>query len=277
MKINEHVESSNFKNSNDDWNFTTSESQSTDNILKINEKDNVLTADRIVSGNTFQNIDEIKDDNGILTADVSSAGDASGLKELDNNIVNDNLKAKNDNLKLGNEINDVLSMDNSIDLLSATSVDNFADLKMVLSGFGGIIDIQSDIDFDESITISASFTINGNGYKFDGNSHTNFFNIKSGDLTFNNINFINGYVAGGGGFFSSAKGGAICVEKGGLSDNPKLIINSCNFTNNQCVGDGGGAIYSNSPLEINNSMFYKNSAGRSTSGGAIYTSMGGEH
>lgn len=70
--------------------------------------------------------------------------------------------------------------------------------------------------------------IDGNGHTADANHLERIFVIKSRDVTLRNINFINGKTAGGGGAIGSYF---------------DMSLYDCNFENNFCCGDDGGAIY----------------------------------
>ena len=105
---------------------------------------------------------------------------------------------------------------------------------------GGVLDLGFDVSYDSAIDswlsggmyLNKSITINGNGYTISGENQARIFQISSGDITLNNLNFING--------FNSNRGGAI-YQTGGSTN----IYNS-SFKNNRETGnnyyDGGGAI-----------------------------------
>ena len=107
-------------------------------------------------------------------------------------------------------------------------------------------DNNSDVHFENGISISRDLTIYGNGVTLDGNHYARIFDVSSTNLNVNfyNINFINGQ--------TSSNGGAI---SGGNAYN-------CIFTGNKA--QLGGAIFNGVATKC---TFEYNSAGKS--GGAI--------
>lgn len=138
---------------------------------------------------------------------------------------------------------------------------------------------------EEEITIDKSIIIDGQGHKIDAYYNGRIFNIKSNNVVLKNINFVNAKMVDGDGgailisgenttvsgchfmdnevhyydyTVDEGRGGAICTY-GNLT-----VIDSL-FENNgvSCVGyfaSKGGAIYSNSTLNVRSSTFIGNSA-----------------
>lgn len=117
-------------------------------------------------------------------------------------------------------------------------------------------------DYNVSITKNLTFKGNGN-VTIDAQNNNRIFTINSGlNVTFININFINGKP-------STGNGGAI------LNSGDALTITNCMFNNN-VAGSSGGAISSDSGvLNISGSNFTDNAAKSTAYGGAInYQSTG---
>ena len=121
-----------------------------------------------------------------------------------------------------------------------------------------VYDNTTDYEITSGIIINKSdFTINGNGYTIDASNQMRIFNIYGGNITINNLNFINSNR-------SEKAGGAIYAS--GL-----LILNNVTFTNNTAVL--GGAIYVKNSLVLNNATFTNNTA---KWGGSIYSEENAE-
>lgn len=116
-----------------------------------------------------------------------------------------------------------------------------------------IIQLDGNYTGDKEISISKSLTIQGSSQNtvLDGKSISRAFNVKKGDVTFKNLNFIN---------CISEKGGAV------YSSGSVIFIN-CNFIDNHA--SSGGAIYAKGNLKVSNCQFTNNTAG--DGGGAIYS------
>ena len=123
-------------------------------------------------------------------------------------------------------------------------------------------DYETDTTYDyvKGIIINRdNFVIDGQGHTIDGLGLARIFYVNSTNVTFKNINFINGK--------SNLSGGAI----NSVVLNGNITVESCNFTNN--TGSFGGAICIDNEgnLIINNSIFTNNTA---NCGGAVYTIFG---
>ena len=116
----------------------------------------------------------------------------------------------------------------------------------------GTVELDDSYSGDKEVSISKSVTIQGSskGTTINGKNITRAFNVKSGDVTFKNLNFVDCIANNGGAVYSTAK---------------SLTFINCNFINNHA--SVGGAIYAKSDLTIKDSRFEENSAG--TNGGAI--------
>ena len=173
-------------------------------------------------------------------------------------------------------------------------------LKSCIDGMGAKIDegyynvlcLQNDIQTIKDkliITINQKkdIIIDGQGHTIDlkgSGSHDHYFVVKSGHVTFRNINFINGYNKAGD------KGGAISFEDkavgtiincgfrdcwaedhgGAVADRTKnklTVINST-FIGNKAKANNGGAIFCKGPLYVEGCLFDSNNA--KVDGGAIY-------
>ena len=118
-------------------------------------------------------------------------------------------------------------------------------------------DSALDINFKEGIPISRNLTIYGNGATIDGNNIARIFNVTTSGLnvTFYNINFINGNATSGGAIY---RGNAYY----------------CNFTGNHAnsydsSSGEGGAIYLGNAYYCNFTENYISTTSYLTSGGAI--------
>ena len=121
---------------------------------------------------------------------------------------------------------------------------------------GDTIMLENGSTFYENLRISKNLNfdvlLNGRA-TLDGKSVNQIVRIASGyTVTFNDINFLNGFINGNG---------------GAIRNYGTLILTNCAFTKNSATGYGG-AIYSNGTTTLNNCSFTSNSA---PSGGAIYT------
>ena len=101
------------------------------------------------------------------------------------------------------------------------------------------------------------FIVDGKGFTVNGNNLSKIFQVNGNNITFKNINLINGRDINYG------YGGAIYAQG-------NVAIFNSTFTNNHLMNYGyGGAIYAQGNVSVYNSTFYNNSA--LYGGGAIYT------
>lgn len=145
---------------------------------------------------------------------------------------------------------------------------------------------------DDTVEISGSKIINGNGHVLSGNGKISIFKITGGDIVLNNVRIEKGIASDGGAVYVSNvnnlkfnsvifennharnHGGAVYVENG----NSIQFVNS-KFFGNYATGEyggHGGAIYTLKYLDITNCSFVSNKAEdvfgfKKTCGGAIYT------
>ena len=150
----------------------------------------------------------------------------------------------------------------------------FTQLQSIIdsASSGDTIEITGDYSYDSSfsdggISISKDLTFNGNGHTMNGNNVARIFYISDGTVTFNNLNFINGYE------YSSINegGGAIRV----YGSNVYLIIDSCDFRYNYVYGKGGAIFVSRiHDFILRNSNFYNNTAEETP--GAVSLHNGGD-
>ena len=144
---------------------------------------------------------------------------------------------------------------------------SFKDLNDLINNAkeGSVIDLTDDYEYYgtmdvNSINITKSITINGNGHTINANQrllapvHIGFgpemdneqvinknkvriFSIDKSNVAFNNISFMNAYSSIGGAIYSSGV----------------LTLNDCNFVN--CSATEAGAIYSSGVLTLNDCSF----------------------
>ena len=145
--------------------------------------------------------------------------------------------------------------------------DYFIDLQNLIDESDGELDLEYDYwynhdsPFTETLKISKSITINGNGHSIDGDGGP-MFSIVSKDIsvTFKDITFANGLSYGGSAISNPHKSSSLTII------NCKFIKNSAENIYGDYAGPAG-AIYTAGELNISNSYFYKNIAAES--GGAI--------
>ena len=108
-------------------------------------------------------------------------------------------------------------------------------------------DLSCDLNFAEGIIINRSVTIHGNGFTLDGLDFARIFSVIGGNVTFINLNFIQGKT----------------MDKGAAINGESLAI-GCKFVGNSI--DYGGAIYRGSAV---NCTFVNNSASAIFEGSAV--------
>lgn len=149
----------------------------------------------------------------------------------------------------------VSASDNATDVLNKTGDEkSFTDIQTQINKAknNAEIDLNGNYSGAKQITISKSVTVVGhNNTVLDAKNTSRIFNVKSGDVTFKNLNFINGNATTGGAIYS--KGNCIFIN--------------CTFKNNHAYN--GGAIYSKGNLTVKNSVFDNNGG----YGGAIDSSI----
>lgn len=177
------------------------------------------------------------------TSDIISADDDNELI-LDEIIMDDVSTSDNDNEDI------ILDENNDDEILESgdeTPTGTFAQLNQAINDNNdATITLNSNYKYSEGdesfihgINISRELTINGNGYTLDGSHIASIFYVDDRyEVTFKDINFINGNATGSG---NERHGGAISVRYGnGIAEN-------CNFTNNtaSCFGGAmnGGSAY----------------------------------
>ena len=149
---------------------------------------------------------------------------------------------------------------NDTEALSSNAYGSFKDLADEIANAGTTLNLNrnyvythdaEDYSYIQGIAIDKAITINGNGFKIDGNNKAKAFNIVSSDVTLNNINFVNCY--------SYDIGGAITVFE-------SCTLNDVVFLNNTAY-DSGGAIAGMGNISFNDVSFINN--GADNTGGAI--------
>ena len=183
--------------------------------------------------------------------DISLASEDAGQMELsiDNEIIDDNLKANEETTQLQSNYDGTLSVENELDILNE-NVGTYSDLKNEI-GNGGNINLTKDyysynyIDWDATtIKITASGVIDGKGAVIDmAESTIRAFDVSASGVTIKNLTIKNVYYRG--------TGGAIYFSQYGT-------VTNCNFTGNKATGDY--AIYMDSG-SVENCNFVNNAAG----------------
>ena len=194
------------------------------------------------------------------------------VSAADNNT-NEKLASSNDQVELS-VTNDVKVSSSNESTLGANvdfSGTKFSELKTAINGAttGDVIVLNNDIINDQSkdIHIEKAITIEGNGHTIDALGLSGIFYIKANNVKLNNITFTNAknYHYGDDEMY----GGAICWEGN------NGIVNNSIFTNNYAdsgprwSGSGGAIDWrQGSEGQIFNCKFYNNYA--NISGGAIF-------
>ena len=170
-----------------------------------------------------------------------------------------------------NNGNEQLTIDpvNDVDIVSDSSTTaTFVDLKNDIDDAqDGVVTLTKDYKYDYSdgsslrngISVSR-LTINGNNHTIDGSGIARIFTIYSGQVTLNDINFVNGHST------SESNGGAILITSGNLT------VNRCTFEKNTAYNHGGAIgvslITGSSVVKVYDSTFDSNTA--EFNGGSIY-------
>ena len=87
--------------------------------------------------------------------------------------------------------------------------------------------------------------IDGNGHSIDANNRARMFDVSGDNITFKNINFINGHSRNGGMIYCNAN---------------NLTIINCTFTNGNAVVEGGALFAKSGNAKIIASKFFNNTA-----------------
>lgn len=113
---------------------------------------------------------------------------------------------------------------------------------------------SNDSSFVDGIRITQdNIVIDGGGHTIDGAGQVRIFNITALNVTLKNINFVNGRAA--------ENGGAIHSEGNGTVEHSTFNGNVAEF--------GGGAIYIDDDIKLNDCNFTDNSA-KQNHGGSIF-------
>ena len=216
-----------------------------------------------------QSIDEVVDHNNneILTVKESSAGNDSGLKELENNNI---LKANNDN--------DILSSSVTVD---GTTFDDIQNTINNANDGDTIILNGLYTESGSQISITKTLTFIGiNGATLDGqNKNHRIFHITANNVILNNITFINAASDNDGAVYwygvngsivnssfinNTAKGGG-AVHWRGVNGS---IVNS-SFVNNTAKGGGAVSWYGVNGSIVNSSFVNNTAYSGGSGGGAV--------
>lgn len=102
-----------------------------------------------------------------------------------------------------------------------------------------------DADYLHGIGIHRNdLVIDGNGHIIDADNLARMFNVSGKNITFKNINFINGYSAGDGGII--------------YCNGNNLTVINCTFTNGNAVVEGGALFAKSDNAKIIASKFFNN-------------------
>lgn len=213
---------------------------------------------------------------------------------------NDTAMASENSLEIGQTTDDAISLDEDTGLASSDENEvltadglSFAQLNTTINGNeNNEIYLNRDYkycDGDDSfingIEISRDVTIYGKGHKIDGSGCAGIFNVKSGNVSFINVEFYNsGHTAVTGSCYAISctfkdnigdDGGAMnggyaidCSFSGNLAVNGGAMYNGaakgCNFTRNIAT-ECGGATYG-----VSVTLCYFNQNKALNDGGAVY-------
>ena len=206
----------------------------------------------------------------LFTISAISAAD-SGEDTI--GVANDTVEVSSQDYSMeSNDDVEILSTEDEVAILEATDDGSFKALQSKIWAGKRTVYLENDYEYDASKDsgywgmICYSMTINGQNHKIDAKGSSNIFEIiKYYDdvpvtqVVFRDIVFMNADSSYYGG------GGAINVK----CNTTTVYIINCTFINNIDNQYSGGAIKSESNLNIANSKFINNSA---KSGGAIYSS-----
>ena len=153
---------------------------------------------------------------------------------------------------------------------------------------GTVLDIPFDVTYDpindawlrDGMRLNKTLFLNGSGHIINGTNLARHFLISECNVTIFNLTFVEGNYTTAGSIYTTATAINLNITNSTFYKNwansagtlylngQDTIIDYCNFINNTCTGDGGGAVFVyNNRLFINNSLFENNSAG--SYGGAI--------
>ncbi|WP_298523660.1 C1 family peptidase [uncultured Methanobrevibacter sp.] len=190
---------------------------------------------------------------------------------------------------------DMLSDDNQ-DSLKTTQEDmssieesqyTFTDLKNCIDNATDFLEItenykfNNETDHENGIFIEKdNFTINGNNHILDGNRQSGIFIIWASNITINNLVFANGNLLQAGALYSLGQvtlnnvtfiNNTAAGYGGAVFSHGQLTVNNATFINNK-ANEHGGAIVSQGQLTLSNATFIGNNATKD--GGAIYNDNG---
>lgn len=194
----------------------------------------------------------------LLSLSVASAADDAQA---------DVIADANDDIEIGDADtatnDDAASNAKTLDDVYTTDKNKIDDSKGVNDGDTIVLD--KDYDLEKTIVIDKKITFDGKGHTLNGNNKVRLVQVRTNDVTLQNINFENGYVDVNG-----DSGAAILPMLKHTDTNTNeyfsLKIINCTFNNNQAKY--GGALYTQiGGNEIINCTFKDNTA--TETGGAI--------
>ena len=180
----------------------------------------------------------------------------AGASDVDDSTI------KSDNIEKISVDDSEIGQTSNDELIGDAVNGTFHDLEnKIKSGYGSEITLDMDYtangaEYENGIPITDSITIDGKGHTIDANSASRIFSLDNDEANVVLTNIV--FINGN----SYDGGGAI------FSDSTLEIIN-CSFADN--FAESGGAIFSSGSLVVKNSDFTQN-CGHWMGGGAIYSS-----
>ena len=191
-------------------------------------------------------------------AKKESISDYNGNIKINLSLKSSTGKFTNNSFILGNSLVKVIYMPSSFDInkvvvlanLSKYSfnvyeikynvvehpIDSFYNLQSMINHIvGNVLNLYNDFKFypdhddPNGITINRNITINGNGYKVDGNGASRIFTILSDNVILENISLINGNEINGSAIYASGKN--ISIRNSILLNNFDMVIYATNPLN----------------------------------------------
>ena len=171
-----------------------------------------------------------------VSAFENSTDDAADMDESNLSIVNIKEDSLNEEI-LANESHDnVLTYEENSYVIIEAEYTSFTNLDYLISTSRNLTTLDRDFifnraydaDYVNGIEIRGNdLVIDGDNHIIDGNNMARMFNVSGDNITFKNINFINGYSAGDGG---------IIYCKGN-----NFTIFNCTFSNGRATVEGGSS------------------------------------
>lgn len=193
----------------------------------------------------------------VVSAADNSPADVVNIDDSKLSIENTQEDSLNEEISANETSDNVLTYENEQngDSQSSQKEDTFNNLDYLISCSGSIAILDRDFIFNE--TYDAEYVngigihrndlvIDGDDHIIDANNLARMFNVSGKNITFKNINFINGYSAGDGGII--------------YCNGNNLTIINCTFSNAKAVVEGGALFAKSDNARIISSKFFNNSA-----------------